>query len=357
MPGRRWSGRGARSRAGGGRATPTWLEGTTTVTGASGSAPLAATISARSASAASLPYRTHRVSTAMASDGTQPPPTALRLTIRQGAGPAARVRDFCHTPSLGFSACRSSSPWWPTSTSMSRSPGRGPRSGAAGGPTCATRSPTSWRSASTARSTRCLVAGDLYEHDRFSPDTVRFVETTFAKLDPLPVLVAPGNHDWLAPAGLYRQARFGPNVHLFTTDRLEPVTLVDGCTLWGAAHLRPRGTDGFLDRFRVDRSRAAPRPVPRLRGRRLRAPGRRQAPARPVPRRAGGRGRSRLRLRRPLPPPHPERPPRLPGIPAAPVVRGVGGRPPARRRRRRRHRSSSSGSTWPRPTSTTCRST
>jgi DNA repair exonuclease SbcCD nuclease subunit len=99
-----------------------------------------------------------------------------------------------------------------------------------------------------------LVAGDLYEHDRFSPDTVRFVEATFAKLDPLPVLVAPGNHDWLAPAGLYRQARFGPNVHLFTTDHLEPVTLVEGCTLWGAAHLRPRGTDGFLDRFRVDRS-------------------------------------------------------------------------------------------------------
>jgi DNA repair protein SbcD/Mre11 len=99
-----------------------------------------------------------------------------------------------------------------------------------------------------------LVAGDLYEHDRFSPDTVRFVETTFAKLDPLPVLVAPGNHDWLAPAGLYGQARFGPNVHLFSTDRLQPVTTVDGCTIWGAAHLRPRGTEGFLDDFRVDRA-------------------------------------------------------------------------------------------------------
>jgi DNA repair exonuclease SbcCD nuclease subunit len=99
-----------------------------------------------------------------------------------------------------------------------------------------------------------LVAGDLYEHDRFSPDTVRFVEATFAKLDPIPVLVAPGNHDWLAPAGLYRQARFGPNVHLFEQDRLRPHVLVDGCTVWGGAHLRPRGTDGFLDGFRVDRS-------------------------------------------------------------------------------------------------------
>jgi DNA repair exonuclease SbcCD nuclease subunit len=98
-----------------------------------------------------------------------------------------------------------------------------------------------------------LVAGDLYEHDRFSPDTVRFVETTFAKLDPVPVLVTPGNHDWLAAAGLYRQARFGPNVHLFTGDRLEPFTLREGCTIWGAAHHRPTGTEGFLDGFHVDR--------------------------------------------------------------------------------------------------------
>jgi DNA repair exonuclease SbcCD nuclease subunit len=98
-----------------------------------------------------------------------------------------------------------------------------------------------------------LIAGDLYEHERFTPDTVRFVEDTFAKVDPVPVLVAPGNHDWLAPASLYRQARFGSNVHLFDTAHLSPYALADGCTLWGGAHLRPRGTEGFLDGFRVDR--------------------------------------------------------------------------------------------------------
>ena len=38
--------------------TPTWLDGTTTVTGASGSAPLIREISTRSAVAASVPYRT-----------------------------------------------------------------------------------------------------------------------------------------------------------------------------------------------------------------------------------------------------------------------------------------------------------
>ena len=40
--------------------TPTWFESTTTVTGVSGSSPFSRAISARSAEAAALPYRTHR---------------------------------------------------------------------------------------------------------------------------------------------------------------------------------------------------------------------------------------------------------------------------------------------------------
>ena len=39
--------------------TPTWLDGTMTVTGRNGSSLLAALISARNASAAALPYRAH----------------------------------------------------------------------------------------------------------------------------------------------------------------------------------------------------------------------------------------------------------------------------------------------------------
>ncbi|WP_421118528.1 hypothetical protein ACE2AJ_14245 [Aquihabitans daechungensis] len=39
--------------------TPTWFDGTTTVTGASGSSALMREISTRSAAAASVPYRTH----------------------------------------------------------------------------------------------------------------------------------------------------------------------------------------------------------------------------------------------------------------------------------------------------------
>jgi DNA repair exonuclease SbcCD nuclease subunit len=98
-----------------------------------------------------------------------------------------------------------------------------------------------------------VCAGDLYEHDRYTPDTAQFVRDCFARLHPMPVYVAPGNHDWFGPASLYQRVDWTPNVHVFPDDRLTPVTLADGLTLWGAAHRAPADTRGFLTDFRVDR--------------------------------------------------------------------------------------------------------
>jgi DNA repair exonuclease SbcCD nuclease subunit len=98
-----------------------------------------------------------------------------------------------------------------------------------------------------------LVGGDLYEQERFSADTGEFLRLTFERLHPLPIYVAPGNHDWFAPSSLYRQVAWSPNVHIFRESELRPVELNHGLTLWGAAHRAPANTDGFLERFRVDR--------------------------------------------------------------------------------------------------------
>jgi DNA repair exonuclease SbcCD nuclease subunit len=95
--------------------------------------------------------------------------------------------------------------------------------------------------------------GDLYEQERFTPDTAEFLRSSFELLSPLPVLLAPGNHDWFGPMSLYRQVSWSSNVCVFTEDRLVPVELADGLTLWGAAHRAPANTRGFLDGFRVDR--------------------------------------------------------------------------------------------------------
>lgn len=98
-----------------------------------------------------------------------------------------------------------------------------------------------------------LCAGDLYEDTRFTPDTVAFVADTLSQLD-MPVLLAPGNHDWYGPTSLYATASFAGNVHVFRSDVLEPYELAEGFTIWGAAHCAPANTDGFLDHFLVDRA-------------------------------------------------------------------------------------------------------
>lgn len=97
-----------------------------------------------------------------------------------------------------------------------------------------------------------LCAGDLYEHDRFTPDTGALLQRLFAELDTIPVVLAPGNHDWYGPASIYASAPWTPNVHVFTSDRLQPLDILDGVRLWGGAHLAPSGTRGFLDGFWVE---------------------------------------------------------------------------------------------------------
>jgi DNA repair exonuclease SbcCD nuclease subunit len=95
--------------------------------------------------------------------------------------------------------------------------------------------------------------GDLFEQERFTPDTAEFLRSAFAQLAPLRVFLAPGNHDWYGPASLYQQVEWSSNVHVFRDAKLSPVELADGLTLWGAGHRAPANTTGFLDGFHVDR--------------------------------------------------------------------------------------------------------
>ena len=98
-----------------------------------------------------------------------------------------------------------------------------------------------------------LCAGDLYEQERFTPDTREFIRGVFCRTDRM-IVIAPGNHDWLGPNSLYTQAAWSSNVHIFDHDSLTPLELDDGLTLWGAAFTRPTRTTGFLqDGFAVDR--------------------------------------------------------------------------------------------------------
>ncbi|MYH27907.1 MAG: metallophosphoesterase [Acidobacteria bacterium] len=94
--------------------------------------------------------------------------------------------------------------------------------------------------------------GDLYEHERATPDTARFLQAAFADLGPCPIYIAPGNHDWYSPDSLYALVDWSPNVHVFREPRLEPVDLGNDLTLWGAAHCAPANTGNFFEGFLVE---------------------------------------------------------------------------------------------------------
>ena len=96
-----------------------------------------------------------------------------------------------------------------------------------------------------------LCGGDLYEHDHLLPDTAASIKSAFASLDPIPVYLAPGNHDWYGPQSAYAQVRWSENVHVFTQPAFVPLPLADGITLWGAAHSGPASTANFLQGFRA----------------------------------------------------------------------------------------------------------
>ena len=93
--------------------------------------------------------------------------------------------------------------------------------------------------------------GDLYEHDRSTPDTSEFLRSSFASLSPTPVFISPGNHDFFGPGSIYAHTTWPDNVHVFSEPTLRPVSLDHGLTLWGAAHRVPANTAGFLDGFTV----------------------------------------------------------------------------------------------------------
>jgi len=96
--------------------------------------------------------------------------------------------------------------------------------------------------------------GDLYEQEYFRLDTAEFLKATFAGLAPIPVYIAPGNHDWYGPKSLYAQVDWSENVHVFREAVLRRVELSDGLWLWGAAHLGPANAGNFLQGFCVDQS-------------------------------------------------------------------------------------------------------
>lgn len=80
-----------------------------------------------------------------------------------------------------------------------------------------------------------LLPGDLFDGERVYPETVEAVETMLRTCG-VPVFIAPGNHDFYRPGGIYDRLQLSENVHLFRENR---ITCVEEPALnlrvWGAA--------------------------------------------------------------------------------------------------------------------------
>jgi DNA repair exonuclease SbcCD nuclease subunit len=72
-----------------------------------------------------------------------------------------------------------------------------------------------------------LIAGDLYEHDRVTPDTIEFVKRQFESLGPIPVFIAPGNHDPYLVESPYAIESWPANVHVFGEEEFRSIELPD----------------------------------------------------------------------------------------------------------------------------------
>ena len=60
-----------------------------------------------------------------------------------------------------------------------------------------------------------LIAGDLFEAERVTPDTVEFLKQQFEALEPTPVFISPGNHDPYVKGSPYKEESWPGNVHIF----------------------------------------------------------------------------------------------------------------------------------------------
>ena len=83
-----------------------------------------------------------------------------------------------------------------------------------------------------------LIAGDLFDHNRASDETVQFVRTELGRLRQ-PVIILPGNHDCLRTNAIYDRHDFTSGAsHVHVVRRLDGETIEFpelGAVVWGRA--------------------------------------------------------------------------------------------------------------------------
>jgi exonuclease SbcD len=97
-----------------------------------------------------------------------------------------------------------------------------------------------------------LIAGDLYEQDRVSPDTVEFLKKQFESLNTIRVFLAPGNHDPAMKGSPYREEVWPSNVHIFAAEEFQSLELPDlGIRITGFGYVGTHLEDRYFQKLGV----------------------------------------------------------------------------------------------------------
>jgi DNA repair protein SbcD/Mre11 len=84
-----------------------------------------------------------------------------------------------------------------------------------------------------------LIAGDLFELERITPDTFEFIKQQFESLGDIRVFIAPGNHDPYVKGSPYKEEPWPANVCIFKEEGFRSVEIPDlgvRITGFGFAH-------------------------------------------------------------------------------------------------------------------------
>ena len=96
-----------------------------------------------------------------------------------------------------------------------------------------------------------LIAGDVFDYESADDTTVSFIIDELRGMAPIPVFIAPGNHDSLRPSSPYLPgqdgARWPDNVRVFASRSFETVAVDHlDCSVTGIAHAHRGITDRLL---------------------------------------------------------------------------------------------------------------
>lgn len=97
-----------------------------------------------------------------------------------------------------------------------------------------------------------LLAGDLFDSQGAYVETAQLLGEVLSRL-PMPVFIAPGNHDRYSPRSAWRTIEFGDNVHIFRDETISCVKLESlGLRVWGTAFTERYRTSPLVD-FRAEK--------------------------------------------------------------------------------------------------------